>query len=301
MQKISCSQKRVRLRELLNTDNFIVAPAVHDFFSLRLVEQTGYSSACISGAMLSYSLLGFPDIGLLTLTECVEHCRRLTRSSSIPITADADAGYGNARGVYYAVELFEEAGAAGINIEDQLVPKRWGSQAKKEVVSIHEMEGKIRAAERAREDDNFLIIARTDACGIETIDRVIERARAYESAGADALLPIGPRSESDIARLVQAVNIPVTLSAGTGLLPAASAGGLSILRLRELGVRRVSLTTLLPGGSIEGMQTALTAMNALLRDGNLDQELRDFPSNGWDINGLFNAGAQSTFEDSLLR
>ncbi|MGT2489453.1 isocitrate lyase/PEP mutase family protein [Cupriavidus basilensis] len=127
-----------------------MAPAVHDIFSLRLVEQAGYQSACISGAMLSCSLLGVPDIGLLTLTECVEHCRRLTRVSSIPITADADAGYGNPRGVHYAVELFEEAGAAGLNIEDQVVPRRWASPGGKEVVPVGEMIAKIDAAQRAR-------------------------------------------------------------------------------------------------------------------------------------------------------
>jgi 2-methylisocitrate lyase-like PEP mutase family enzyme len=300
----SPDQKRGALRQLLREQPFIVAPAVHDVFGLRLVEQAGYASACISGAMLSYGLLGIPDIGLLTLTECVEHCRRLARASAIPITADADAGYGNARGVHYAVELFEEAGAAGVNIEDQIVPRRHGAQAGKEVVSVREMAGKIAAARDARRDSNFLIIARTDACVVESIEQVIDRAKAYQDAGADLLLPMAPRSEDDIARLVRAVEIPVTISAATGLAPSPAAAGASLARLRELGVRRVSLTTLLPGACAAGMQAALVALQAWDEGGSAPgsgigavQAVKG--ANG--LAALFGAEAQHAFESELLR
>lgn len=297
------TEKRAALRRALRETPFIVAPAVHDVFSLRLVEQAGYGSACISGAMLSYSLLGIPDIGLLGLAECVEHCRRLVRAASVPITADADAGYGNARGTHYAVELFEDAGAAGVNIEDQVVPRRFGATAKKEVVSLREMAGKIAAARRASRDPDFLIIARTDACGIESIDEVIARARAYQDAGADMLLPMAPRSEGDIERLVRAIDIPVTISAGTGIAPAPSAAGVSLPRLRELGVRRVSLTTLLPGAAVQGMSKALLEVRALAGQPAAADDRSSAPKHAApvDLAALFDTALQHAFEEELLR
>jgi len=291
----TAAQKRAALRRLLAEQSFIVSPAVHDVFSLRLVEQAGYASACISGAMLSHGLLGIADIGLLTLTECVEHCRRLTRAARIPITADADAGYGNARGAHYAVELFEEAGAAGINLEDQVVPRRAGA-AGKEVIGTAEMAGKLAAARRARRDPDFLIIARTDAFAVEDTDAVIARARAYEEAGADMLLAMAPPGEAAIARLVQALRIPVTLSAGTGLGGAASAAGLTLAQIARLGVRRVSLTTLLPGGAVAGMRAALQALRSD------DPAAGEAAARGAQaIGALFDAPAQHAFEAELLR
>lgn len=288
--------KRAALRQLLRDQSFVIAPAVHDVFSLRLVEQAGYASACISGAMLAYGLLGVPDIGLLSLTEAVEHCRRLARVARIPITADADAGYGNARGVHYAVELFEEAGAAGVNIEDQVVPRRAGATGK-EVVAIREMAGKIAAACRARRDPNFMIIARTDAPGIESTEQLIERALAYQAAGADMLLAMGPRDEAQIRALVDALHIPVTLSAGTGLGAAPAAAGLTLRQIARLNVRRVSLTTLLPGGMVAGMRDALDALaGAAERDAAAAVD-RGAASLG----ALFDASAQHAFETELLR
>ncbi|WP_233234817.1 oxaloacetate decarboxylase [Bordetella sp. LUAb4] len=255
--------KRAALRRQLQDESFIIAPAVHDVFSLRLVERAGYRSACISGAMLAMALLGQPDIGLLGLAESVEHCRRLVRVAGIPITADADAGYGNARGAYHTVELFEEAGAAGVNLEDQVVPRRHGAGAGKEVVSVAEMCGKIRAACRARRDTNFLVIVRTDACAVESVDDVLARVLAYEQAGADLILPMAPRGAAEIDSLVRALRIPVTISAGTGLAAAPSAGRVPLARLRELGVRRISLTTLLPAAATAGMEEALQVLQTV--------------------------------------
>ncbi|WP_420997673.1 isocitrate lyase/PEP mutase family protein [Cupriavidus sp. 30B13] len=292
---------RASLRDMLRDEPFIVAPAVHDVFSLRLVEQAGYRSACISGAMLSYGLLGVPDIGLLTLSETVEHCRRLARASSIPVTADGDAGFGNARGVHYAVELFEEAGAAGLNLEDQVVPRRWGAQAAKEVVCVAEMVSKIRAACAARRDGNFLIIARTDAFACESAAQVVARAQAYEQAGADLILPIAPRSGEHVEQLVRALEIPVTLSIGTGLAPSPSSANLPLERIRSLGVRRVSLTTLLPGAAAQGMAEGLQALTRSLNGEILDPE-RELATRGVRrFDALFAAAAQAAFEDELLQ
>ncbi len=123
-QRLALGQGPAALRTLLREQPFVIAPGVHDLYSLRVVEEGGFDSAAISGAVLSHVLLGMPDVGLVTLTEAVEHCRRIVRAASIPVTADADAGYGNALGVYHTVQLFEEAGAAGINLEELVEKNR---------------------------------------------------------------------------------------------------------------------------------------------------------------------------------
>ena len=137
-------------RELLKSGEFIVAPGVYDGYSVRLVERAGFRTAATSGAAISNALLGIADIGVMTLTENVDHCRNLTRCVAIPLTADADNGYGNPVNVHHAVRLFEEAGVAGINIEDQVAPKRCGHMPGKEVVPVAEMIKKIEAACLAR-------------------------------------------------------------------------------------------------------------------------------------------------------
>lgn len=245
------------LRQLLAQDPFVIAPGVYDLFGLRAIEQAGYASAAISGAVLSHLLLGLPDVGVLGLAESVEHCRRLTRRAAIPISADADAGYGNALGVFHTVELFEEAGAAGVNIEDQVVPRRFGSGSGKEVVSTEEMVGKIEAACLARRSDDFAIIVRTDAFACEPTDAVLRRARAYEAAGADLLMPVAPKDADDVARIVEALRVPVSINMATGLAPSPSSAGLTMAQLRALGVRRVSLPNLLPALSAGAMEAGL--------------------------------------------
>lgn len=263
-QRLALGQGPAALRTLLREQPFVVAPGVHDLYSLRVIEQGGFGSAAISGAVLSHLLLGMPDVGLITLTEAVEHCRRIVRAASIPVTADADAGYGNALGVHHAVQLFEEAGAAGINLEDQVVPRRWGCEAGKEVVSEAEMVTKIAAACRARRNSDFTLIVRTDAFACESTASVVRRCRAYQDAGADLIMPIGPHGEADVAAVVQALDIPVSVNVGTGFAPAASAGHVSVQRLRELGVRRVSLPSLLPATAAAAMAGALHQLQGLL-------------------------------------
>lgn len=287
------------LRALLRDDPFVMAPGVHDLFSLRAIEQAGFKSAAISGAVLSHALLGMPDLGLLSLTECVDHCRRLTRVARIPITADADAGFGNGLGVQHAVRAFEEAGAAGINIEDQVVPRRWGSSPGKEVVSLEEMVAKIRAAVLARRDPDFVLIVRTDAFACESVDQVVRRALAYEQAGADLLMPIGPGGEENIARLVGALRIPVTINVGTGLAPAASAGNVSLKRLRTLGVRRVSFPQLLPAVAAGAMTNSLAALSAY-RDSADSPDYPAAPVPVADLKALMHDAAGIAQEAALL-
>src|SRR2546426_8915834 len=155
------------LRALLGSGDLIVAPGVYDGYSVRLVERAGFKTAATSGAAVSNALLGIADIGLMGLRENVDHCRNLARCVSIPLTADADNGYGNPTNVHHTVRLFEEAGLAGVNIEDQVAPKRCGHMPGKEVVPLAEMVKKIEAACLARRDKDFVVIARTDALAVE--------------------------------------------------------------------------------------------------------------------------------------
>lgn len=132
-----------KFRDLLNSAEFIVSPGVYDGYSLRLVQAAGFKTACTSGAALSNALLGIADIGVMGLMENVNHCRMLARSVDIPLTADADTGYGNPVNVFHTVQMFEEAGVAGVNLEDQVSPKRCGHMPGKDVIPLEEMVKKI--------------------------------------------------------------------------------------------------------------------------------------------------------------
>ncbi len=256
-----------KFRALLNSEAFIVSPGVYDGYSIRLVEAAGFKTACTSGAALSNSLLGVPDIGVMGLAENVNHCRNLARSVSIPLTADADTGYGNPVNVFHTVKSFEEAGVAGINLEDQVSPKRCGHMPGKDVVSQAEMVKKIEAACLARRNDDFVIVARTDSLAVEGIEGTIRRAKAYATAGADMLFPDAVRTEDDIKRIVDAAGIPVSINMGFGIRARPTTPLIPLPRLKELGVRRISLPRMLPAAAIHGMQQALGVMREVIDTG----------------------------------
>lgn len=255
-------------RALLNSGEFLVSPGVYDGYSARLVEAAGFKSACTSGAAIANAILGVEDLGMMGLNENVNHCRQLARSIAIPLTCDADNGYGNPMNVHYTVQMFEEAGAAGVNLEDQVSPKRCGHMPGKEVVSKEEMVKKIEAACLARRDDDFVIIARTDALAVEGIDATLERIRAYVAAGADAIFPDAVKTEDQIARVVEAAGgKPVSINMGFGIRPRPTTPLIPLPRLKELGVRRISLPRMLPAAAIKAMQEALFVMRGVMETG----------------------------------
>lgn len=255
-------------RALLNSGEFIVSPGVYDGYSARLVEASGYKSACTSGAAIANAILGVEDLGMMGLSENVNHCRQLARSISIPLTCDADNGYGNPMNVHYTVQMFEEAGVAGVNLEDQVSPKRCGHMLGKEVVSREEMVKKIEAACLARRDDDFVIIARTDALAVEGIEATLERIRAYVAAGADAIFPDAVKTEEDIARIVEAAGgKPVSVNMGFGIRQRPTTPLIPLPRLKALGVRRISLPRMLPAAAIKAMREALTVMREVMETG----------------------------------
>lgn len=254
-------------RAYMNSGELMVAPGIYDGYSARLVEKAGFKCAATSGAAISNAILGIDDIGVMGLRENVDHCRYLARSVAIPVTCDADTGYGNPMNVHYTVQMFEEAGVVGINIEDQVAPKRCGHMPGKEVVPLAEMVKKIEAACLARRNDGFVIVARTDALATEGIEGAVRRVRAYAEAGADMIFPDAVKREEDIARIVAAAGVPVSINMGFGIRARPTTPLIPLPRLKALGVRRISLPRMLPGAAIRGMSNALEMMKQVIATG----------------------------------
>lgn len=288
-----------KLRALVRSGEFIVSPGIYDGYSAKLVEAAGFKTAATSGAAIANSSLGMEDLGFLGLSDNVDRCRHLARSVSIPVTADADTGYGNPLNVHYTVQMFEEAGIAGVNIEDQVTPKRCGHMPGKEVVSEAEMVKKIEAACMARRDDAFVIVARTDALAREGLEPTLDRIRAYAAAGADMIFPDAVKSEEQIARIVEAAGIPVSINMGFGIRSRPTTPLFAIPRLEELGVRRISLPRMLPAAALKGMQTALATMQEVLRTG-VAQDRPDLLVGIEDIWGLMGFDQAQDLERRLL-
>ena len=192
---------RARLRELLAAPGPLIAPGAYDALSARLVEQAGFDVVYMTGFGTTASLIGRPDVGLLSGTEMVDNARRIVSAVDVPVIADADTGYGNAVNVLRTVQLYEQAGVAGLHLEDQVMPKKCGHMSGKVVVPAAEMVGKLRAAVEARRDPDLVLIARTDAAAVHGLDEAIDRAHAYAEAGADVLFVEAPTSVEDIARV----------------------------------------------------------------------------------------------------
>ena len=265
--------KIAAMRRLLDSKQIIVSPGVFDGYSDRLIERMGYKACAVSGAGLSNSRLSIPDIGILSLTENVEACTLLARSVDIPMMADADTGYGNPVTVFHTVQFFEAAGIVGINIEDQVSPKRCGHMHGKELIDKREAAKKIEAAVKAKKDPGFIVNARTDAIAVEGLDAAIERAQLYLAAGADMVHPDAIRSEEQIRRFVDAVQAPVSINMGFGVRNRPTTPLLSIPQLQAIGVARVSYARMLPAAAIMGMTKALE----LLRDGAETGTVHDRP------------------------
>jgi 2-methylisocitrate lyase-like PEP mutase family enzyme len=262
--------KARQLRELLRDARPVVSPGVYDGYSARLVEAMGFKTAATTGAGLTNSLLVQPDIGIFGLRDNVDACRHLARSVSIPLTADADTGYGNAVTVYHVVQYFEEAGIVGVNIEDQVMPKRCGHMRGKELISIGEMVKKIEAGLKAKRDPDFIINARTDAIAVEDIEGAVARVRAYAEAGADMIYVDAIRGEDDIARAVEAAGTtPVNINMGFGVRSRPTSPLIPLGRLKELGVARVSTPRMLPAAALSGMRKALEVMQNCIATGEL--------------------------------
>ena len=229
-------KKTARLRDLLKKPGIIVAPGAHNAFTARIIEQTGgFQAVYMTGSGAAMSLIGEPDIGLLTMTEMVTQARNMANAVGLPVIADADTGYGNAINVVRTVREYERAGVAGIHIEDQITPKKCGHFEGKQVVSESEMVGKIRAAVDAREDPDFVLIARTDARAVLGLEEAIKRARVYMGAGADAIFFEAPQSLEELNIIAQSINAPLLVNMDEGTKTPL----LTVRELAEMGYKIV--------------------------------------------------------------
>jgi 2-methylisocitrate lyase-like PEP mutase family enzyme len=248
------------LRRLLKGDRIVVAPGVYDGLSARLVRRAGFDAAYATGGGIARSM-GYPDLGLLAMSEVIERLAGIVEHASIPVIADADTGYGNALNVRRAVHEFERAGVAGLHLEDQVFPKRCGHYEDKSVIPPEEMAQKLRAARDAARDDDLVLIARTDALAIEGLDRAIERAQIYTEAGADVIFVEAPVDEVQIEAIARRVAAPTLINMFEGgktpLVPLA--------RLEQLGYRIVIIPSDLQRAAIRAMDDVLAAIR---RDGN---------------------------------
>jgi carboxyvinyl-carboxyphosphonate phosphorylmutase len=208
---IKHSDPRVALRQLIDGPGFTMVPGAVDPLSARLVERAGFRAVYLTGGGYSRAQ-GYPDLGLLTMTEITQWVARVVGTVMIPVIADADTGYGNVLNVVRTVQEFERTGAAGIHLEDQVAPKRCGHYEGKEVISTAEMVGKIKAATDARRDQGFVIIARTDARAVQGLDAAIDRMHAYIEAGADVGFVEAPHSREELEIIAQRLGGPLMVN-----------------------------------------------------------------------------------------
>jgi 2-methylisocitrate lyase-like PEP mutase family enzyme len=203
------------LRALLRGEAMVIAPGAYDGLTAKLVAQAGFPAVYMTGAGTSVSH-GYPDFGLLTMSEMVENAARIVRSVDVPVIADADTGYGNELNVFRTVQEYERRGVAGIHIEDQMSPKKCGHLDDKEIVSREDYVAKIRAAVAAKRDGDFLIIARTDARAVAGLDEAVTRANAALAAGADMAFVEAPQTMDELAAVPKLVAGPCLLNVVRG-------------------------------------------------------------------------------------
>ncbi|HEX3727931.1 MAG TPA: methylisocitrate lyase [Pirellulales bacterium] len=196
------------LREAV-AESTIQVPGAFNALVARMIERAGYDAAYLSGAAFSAGTLALPDVGLFTLTELAQQTAYLTRGVKIPIIVDADTGFGAAINVERTIVELEAAGAAAIQLEDQILPKRCGHLSGKGLIDTEEMCSKLRAAAAARDDADLVLIARTDARGVSTLDDAIDRARRYLEAGADWIFPEALADASEFERFAEVIDAPL--------------------------------------------------------------------------------------------
>jgi carboxyvinyl-carboxyphosphonate phosphorylmutase len=202
--------RREKLRSILSGETCVHPGSVYDAISIRIAEDLGFPIGMFGGSVASLAVLGDPDITLITLTELCEQMRRMSRAAALPVLVDADHGYGNALNVRRTVQELETAGAAGLTIEDTLLPAAFG-EAKPQLISLEEGVGKMKAALDGRGDPSLVIMGRTGAASITSLDDTIRRARAYEATGVDALFFTGIKSRAELEAIVAATRLPIVL------------------------------------------------------------------------------------------
>ena len=203
-------KRREALRAILKGSSCVRPGSVYDAISIRIAEDLGFEVGMFGGSVASLAVLGDPDIALITLTELAEQMRRMSRAAALPVLVDADHGYGNALNVRRTVQELEAAGAAGLTIEDTLLPQAFG-EAKTQLISLEEGVGKMKAALDGRGDPSLVIMARTGALSVTSLEDAMLRAKAYEATGVDALFFTGVRTPAQLEAIAAATRLPIVL------------------------------------------------------------------------------------------
>ena len=259
-------KRREALRSILAGSTCIRPGSVYDATSIRIAEDLGFELGMFGGSVASLAVLGDPDIALITLTELCEQMRRMSRAAYLPVLVDADHGYGNALNVRRTVQELEAAGAAGLTIEDTLLPQAYG-QTKAQLIPLGEGIGKVKAALDGRGDPSLVIMGRTGAASISSIEDAIRRAKAYEATGVDALFLTGIKSRAELEAIVSATRLPIVLGGAPDELNA----------IDYLTSQRVRI-------ALQGHAPIAAAMQAVydvqkaLREGTAPKALKGLPS-----------------------
>ncbi|MCD0444966.1 methylisocitrate lyase [Glycomyces sp. A-F 0318] len=256
-QRTTPADKRRRLREGLASGRIQRLPGAFSPLAARAVADHGFDGVYASGAALAADL-ALPDIGLTTLTEVAGRGGQIARATDLPTLVDADTGFGEVSNVARSVGAFEDAGLAGLHLEDQVNPKRCGHLDGKQVVPVEQMVRRVAAAVRARTDPDFVVCARTDARAVEGLDAAIDRAKAYVDAGADMVFPEAMRDEAEFAAFRAAVDVPLLAN----MTEFGASPLLGAERLQELGYNAVIWPVSSLRAAMGAVETLLETLNA---------------------------------------
>ena len=264
-------KKSTLLKNMIAERKALVCPGAHDVISAKLIERAGFKACQVSGFGLSASYLGLPDMAFLSFSEALDFSKNIIDAVEVPVMVDADTGFGNAINAMRVTEEFIKIGAAGMNIEDQVFPKRCGHLEGKQIIPMEEMVLKIKACIEVKKqlDPDFVINARTDAIAVSGVDEAIRRGNAYADAGADLIFIEAPRTKEDIRRLIKEIQAPISIN----LFDAVSGGKtplISIDELREMGVARISIPVGPLFAAIRGMINYLDVIKDGIAEGRDD-------------------------------
>ena len=260
--------RRKQFRSILNGHRCVYPGSVFDPISARIAEDIGFEVGMFAGSIASFTVLGAPDVIVLTLSEFAQQAQRINRSSELPLMVDADHGYGNALNVKRTVEELEMAGVSGMSIEDTELPQPFGSVGRTKLLSIPEGVGKMKAALDGRQDPNLIIAGRTSAPGVTNMEDALERAMAYEKVGVDAIFLVGVKTKEQLEKISDAISIPIILGGG---------GSSDMMDLDYLSAKNVRIC-------LQGHQPFSAAVKAIydtmkaLREGTPTEELQGIAS-----------------------
>lgn len=295
------ASKGKQFRELLKQPGILITPGVFDGYSTRLVEQAGFKMGAISGAGVSESRLGWADRGVMTFEVNLDNARRLADCcDKLLLRADADTGYGNAMNVHFVVRAFEKAGMAALMFEDQVWPKRCGHMRGKSCIPAEEMVQKVKAAVDARRDDDFVIVARTDAAGPLGVDEAIRRLNLYAEAGADCMYADALLSKEDIAKVAKGVPRPLIVNMGLGLRSRNTTPLMTPKELEAVGVKVVSYPRMLSTAALKGMMNALDVYKSEVMGKNLVVNRPDLCAGFEELNDLMGMKALDDIESKFV-